>query len=170
MTKYRLITYGFCTWRKKYKNILISGSGASEKCTNLSRPLFRPRSTHACQLSPIDLLTQSLKSSTKNVLKCTERIQDILKYEMRIKCTSQTLHIKIIANQMNIMGIIVTIDVTDIMVVNVFVACTHAMQLPNRRINCNLVIDTVSDHPEPEFLNFYGAQESILRNQFRKAL
>ncbi len=79
-------------------NIFISGSGASEKFKTLSRPFFRTRSTLAFQLSPIHLLTQSLKSSIKNVLKCTERIQDILKYEMRIKCTSQTLHIKIIAN------------------------------------------------------------------------
>ncbi len=48
------------------------------------------------------------------------------------------------------MGIIVTTDVTDIMDVNVFVA-----SMPKSRINCYLVIDTVSDqYPEPEFLNF----------------
>jgi hypothetical protein len=51
------------------------------------------------------------------------------------------------------MGIIVTTDVTD-MDVNIFVASMHAIQLPKRRINCYLVIDTVFDHPEPEFLNF----------------
>ncbi len=55
---------------------------------------------------------------------------------------------------MNIMGIIVTTDVTDIMDANVFVASMHAMQLPKRRINYYHVIDTVFDHPEPEFLNF----------------
>jgi hypothetical protein len=52
---------------------------------------------------------------------------------------------------MNIIGIIVTTDVTNIMDVNGFVASMHAMQLPKRRINCYVVIDTVSDHPEPEF-------------------
>ncbi len=52
---------------------------------------------------------------------------------------------------MNIMGIVVTTDVTDIMDVNVFVASMHAMQLPKRRINCYVVIVSVSYHPEPKF-------------------
>ncbi len=53
---------GFRINRKKYKNLYFSINGKSEIFKNLSRPWFRPRSSHACQLQSVSWSSPILRT------------------------------------------------------------------------------------------------------------